>query len=311
MNQALNNLTAAILCGRLVEAEGFKPLTVREWHKLIMDLNGAGYKYPCCLLKLEQEQIAAVGGVTQQLAGRIFKLINYRYVVEKKLDELKKMGVSIVGMDNRAYPDSLIQSLNTSAPPILFCFGNIKLLNQPSIGITGSRKPDDQAADFARFIGKKIAEEGFAIVSGGALGCDTIAEYNATLNGGCGVLYMAAPLNEAVKNARIKALVDSGKMCLVWDHSPFEPFSAANALGRNKYIYGTAKASVVIASKSGKGGSFAGASYCIKNNVGKVFAYKNGGDGNAQLINMGANEIDYTDVSFNELTQTTSLVNMR
>ncbi len=65
-------------------------------------------------------------------------------------------------------------------PKDIFYIGNIKLLKQKKISIVGSRKPNQYARQFTHEIASKLAKVGTYIVSGGAIGVDTIAHLAAT-----------------------------------------------------------------------------------------------------------------------------------
>ncbi len=67
-------------------------------------------------------------------------------------------------------------------PQELFYIGNISLLNKTKISIVGSRKPNQYAHSMIHQIASKLSQAGICIVSGGALGIDTIAHLAAQSN---------------------------------------------------------------------------------------------------------------------------------
>lgn len=58
---------------------------------------------------------------------------------------------------------------------MLWVRGNVSLLNTPSIAIVGSRKPTQYTQRSLDIIIPNLVDAGYTIVSGGALGADTIA----------------------------------------------------------------------------------------------------------------------------------------
>lgn len=64
-------------------------------------------------------------------------------------------------------------------PKELFFIGNTSLLKQRKISIVGSRKANQYAKHFTQIIASKLSSTGICIVSGGAIGIDTIAHQAA------------------------------------------------------------------------------------------------------------------------------------
>ena len=64
-------------------------------------------------------------------------------------------------------------------PENIYYIGNTKLLNFIKIGIVGSRHPNNYARQKIGEISNKLSNAGICIVSGGAMGVDTIAHTNA------------------------------------------------------------------------------------------------------------------------------------
>lgn len=91
-----------------------------------------------------------------------------------------EMGVQVVSYYQPDYPnrikflngDHLGSSTKQLSPPVLFYRGNINLLNQDCITITGSRFALPSSIKASRFISNGFARYGFVIVSGLNIGCD-------------------------------------------------------------------------------------------------------------------------------------------
>ena len=64
-------------------------------------------------------------------------------------------------------------------PPQLFYEGNLALLKRPKVSIVGTRRPSNYTRQFTYGLSKALAKRGVCIVSGAAMGVDTIAHEGA------------------------------------------------------------------------------------------------------------------------------------
>ena len=64
-------------------------------------------------------------------------------------------------------------------PPQLFYEGNLSLLKRPKVSIVGTRSPSNYTRQFTYILSKALAKRGVCIVSGAAMGVDTIAHEGA------------------------------------------------------------------------------------------------------------------------------------
>jgi DNA processing protein len=64
-------------------------------------------------------------------------------------------------------------------PPQLFYEGNLTLLKRPKVSIVGTRSPSTYTRQFTYILSKALAKRGVCIVSGAAMGVDTIAHEGA------------------------------------------------------------------------------------------------------------------------------------
>ena len=89
-----------------------------------------------------------------------------------------KHAATIVIWGDRHYPASL--RTITDPPLLLTMSGNLELLSKPCIAIVGSRKASPRGLQESFALGRIAAQRGWAVVSGGAYGCD-IAAHRGTL----------------------------------------------------------------------------------------------------------------------------------
>ena len=86
-------------------------------------------------------------------------------------------GISIVTRESTQYPEKL---LRLGRPPyVLYCRGNLELLQKPSVAIVGTRDCTRYGQTVAEDFGKKLAENGIVVVSGLAEGIDTAGHKGA------------------------------------------------------------------------------------------------------------------------------------
>jgi len=95
---------------------------------------------------------------------------------------LERPGQHLLMWDGADYP-ALLGEID-DAPPLLFVAGNPALLDRPQLAIVGSRRATPPALDTARAFSRYLAQAGFTITSGLALGIDGAAHRAALEVGG-------------------------------------------------------------------------------------------------------------------------------
>lgn len=122
-----------------------------------------------------------------------FDVFRKNFNLETYLEKLKKTRVKIVGYTSEKYPE-LLKELE-SPPIVLFCKGNLELLNsERKIGIVGARKITSYGKDATEKLTSELVYNGFTIISGLAMGVDaTVHTTTIRIQGktiavlGCGV----------------------------------------------------------------------------------------------------------------------------
>ncbi|WP_040260436.1 DNA-processing protein DprA [Pseudomonas massiliensis] len=95
---------------------------------------------------------------------------------------LETPGHHLVAFDSPAYP-ALLQEIS-NPPPLLFVAGNPGLLESPQLAVIGSRRASRPGLDTARAFSTTLAQAGFVVTSGLALGIDGAAHQAALDIGG-------------------------------------------------------------------------------------------------------------------------------
>lgn len=107
----------------------------------------------------------------------------YLEAADEEIAKANDLGISIISYLDADYPLNLLSLGN--APTILYVKGNYKLLNTAkSVAIIGTREPTDYGKRIDMLFSKTLSLDGFTVVSGLAIGCDTYA-HEGTLTGSC------------------------------------------------------------------------------------------------------------------------------
>lgn len=161
---------------------------------------------------------------------------------------------SLIFEDDPAYPALLKQI--SDAPPFLWLKGNPACLNQPQLGIVGTRKPSPSGRKLAYDFARALAQEGLWITSGLAHGIDAEAHHGAlAAGGGRTVAVMATGVDLCYPDVHRKLydqiIAEGG--AVISEFAPGTPPLAYQFPRRNRLISGLALGTLVVeaALKSG------------------------------------------------------------
>lgn len=264
-----------------------KPLTSKEFWGLVRiahvsDLPG-----------LSAADLGLKFGVKPDVAERVPVLLDRGRAMALAFEELEHRGVWVATAGDERYPSRLRDRLGDAAPAMLYGVGDVGLLQHDGIGVVGSRDIGIESSEVAAAVARYAATHDVPVVSGAARGVDSTAMKAAFEAEGKAVGVLAESLLRFANDSSVRRAVASGQLCLVTPYSPSAPFSAGNAMGRNKIIYGLSKGTVVVRSDDGSGGTWAGAVEAIKNEFGIVWSWlgAGAGPGNQPLVDRGARSL--------------------
>lgn len=233
---------------------------------------------------LQSNQIADIQKVKSELP-------NYSFLAENLLEQ----GFQLIPINSKEYSETLKGNLKKKdSPPLLYVKGNVKLLNEESIAIVGSRKASDISLDFTKNIAKKCAENYEVVVSGFAKGVDKMA-LDATLayNGHSIIVLPQGVLTFGSGIKKYYKKIIDGDVIILSTYHPKAPWSVGLAMNRNTYIYGLAK-TIYVAESDSKGGTWNGVMDGLKKGR-KIYVRKpdpNEQNANNMLIMQGAIPVD-------------------
>ena len=187
-----------------------------------------------------------------------------------ELERLGQSGVFTLTPFDECYPERLVKRLGTKAPPLLHAAGDLGLLRPGGLGVVGSRNVTDDGAEAARAAAERAARLGYALISGGARGVDQTAMSAAFEAGGAVVEVLAESLSRRLKKPDVRRAIHDGRAVMCTPYRPDAPFSAGNAMGRNKLVYALSLVTLVMASEVGRGGTWSGAVEALKIGAGRV-----------------------------------------
>jgi DNA processing protein len=197
--------------------------------------------------------------------------------------------------DNPLYP-RLLREI-PRPPPLLFVRGDPTCLSLPQLAIVGSRNPSGGGSENAERFAHYMAERGFAITSGLALGIDAAAHRGALRAGGKTIAVMGTGI-DLVYPSRHRQLaqdiIDSGG-ALVSEFPLGTASHACNFPQRNRIISGLSGGTLVVEAAV-QSGSLITASYALQHDR-EVFAIPGSihnplARGCHQLIRQGATLVE-------------------
>jgi predicted Rossmann fold nucleotide-binding protein DprA/Smf involved in DNA uptake len=289
-----SSLAAMLLTQRLVETAA-KPLTSAEYWRLIESVGDPGR-----LLGLSAVDLASTHGINPAQAERVAALLDAATAFAFGLDEAEQSGIQVIASVDEAYPSRLRRRLGRAAPALLYFAGDPSLLATDLLGIVGSRSVTDAGIDVAQEAARAAVRNGVGLVSGAARGVDQVAMEAALAAEGIVVGVCADSLARAARTRRNRQAILAGRLLLCSPYRPTAGFTAANAMARNKIIYGLSRATLVVAAETDRGGSWFGATEAIRQRTCPVLVWRGpgGGTGNPQLESLGASPVTSLDELF-------------
>ena len=220
-------------------------------------------------------------------------------VAEARLDILPTLiEQGVLLLNNDALPE-LFREVPTM-PPALYCWGDPSCLQQPMVGIVGTRAATTYGKAVAQKFAESLTRAGVTIVSGGALGIDAAAHTGALAAGGKTVAVLLSGIERVYPRVHYSLFEEiKANGCLL---SQFAAGTTSNReyrpLLRNHTVAGLCTALVVIEAPE-KSGALSTASSA--NEMGRhVFVVPANIDnmnfrGSHGLIRDGATLVDHPD----------------
>ena len=153
------------------------------------------------------------------------------------LANLEKDNIKVITIMDAEYPEKL--RYLDDAPMLLYCKGDISLLNTDAISIVGTRMP----SNYGRYVTEKfagiLASAGLTVVSGLAYGVDTISHRKALEVNGKTIAVLGGGLNHIYPEANTNLANEiAEKGLLISEYPPFAKPTKYTFPVRNRIIAG-------------------------------------------------------------------------
>lgn len=185
------------------------------------------------------------------------------------IEKSRSHQVGIISYYESGFPANLrntkTEDGKRSDPPILLFYkGDLTALNEPAIAIIGTRNNTPGGEKAGLYLSSEFARRGFCIVSGLALGCDTIGHKGALKAGGKTIAFLAHGLDTIYPSQNknlAQEIIQSGGL-LLSEYEIGTPVTQYNLVARDRLQAGLSLATLVIQTGV-KGGTMHAAMNCI------------------------------------------------
>ena len=285
-------MAITVLCSHLCTGEGIDPLEPREYSELAVRLDKNGLA-PEDLLTFSRADFMQKLGSDENQADRFLRLIDRSASLSFQISKYESMGIAIITRADPAYPEKLKKKLKNGCPPLFYAAGELSLLKREAIGYVGSRSVGDRDIVFTQDTVRNTVCAGYAVVSGGAKGTDSVAAEAALMNDEVSIAFVSDSILRKLRDPQTVSAVQQGRFLMLSAASPDAGFNVGMAMMRNKYIYAQSEATVVVKTDLNKGGTWAGATENLNKRYALTLCWNHlTYPGNKALIEKGAIPID-------------------
>ena len=214
------------------------------------------------------------------------------------IEASEQKDIKVLGHWDKEFPEMLANVTDEEGknkPCVLLYYkGNLNALQKPGLAIIGTREPDFDGIKAGKYFARMFSKQGFNIVSGLAVGCDTLGHRGALDTDGITTAFLAHGLDTIypIENKGLAdEIVERGGL-LLSEYSFCTPVSRYNLVARDRLQSALAQACLVIETGRHGGTMHAARAALAANKPLFVVDYsdKNGEkkQGNEWLISQGA-----------------------
>lgn len=235
------------------------------------------------------------------------------YFIEKRkridpdleMEKLEKENIEIITILDKSYPRILKEIYNP--PPLLYIKGNFQKSDELSIAVVGTRKPSPYGKQVALEIVRDLTKQGITIISGLAIGIDSIVHDCALKNKGRTIAVLGSGLDQkSIYPSSNKKLARQIMECgaVITEFPLNTPPLKHHFPSRNRIISGLSLGTLIIEAPE-KSGALITANYALEQNR-EIFAipgniYSSASFGPNDLIKKGAKLTSCASDILNEL----------
>lgn len=190
--------------------------------------------------------------------------------IQEDLAWLEANDVKLLDTDSEYYP-KLLREVRR-APPVLYVWGDPKVLSLPQIAIVGSRNPTPSGRDNASRFAADLAAKGVTVTSGLALGVDAAAHHGAVSVNGKTIAVLGTGIDQIYpqRNRQIAEQIIAGGGAIISEFPLGTEPQPSNFPQRNRIISGLSFG-VLVVEAAVKSGSLITARYALQQDR-EVFA---------------------------------------
>ncbi len=243
-------------------------------------------------------------GIEQDIVEKILES-KKNIFVDQEFEKLEKENIKMVTIDESSYPKLLKETC--SAPAVLYFKGKIEK-DDLAIAIVGSRKVSIYGKQVASKLASELSGTGMAIVSGMALGVDTIAHNECVKLENKTIAVLGGGIDTASiypsSNCQIAENIISSGGTIISEYPIGTPPLKQHFPTRNRIISGLSLGILVIEA-SERSGALITARFALEQNR-EVFAvpgsvFSNNSIGTNNLIKLGAKPVTRSEDILEEL----------
>ena len=258
------------------------------------------------ILTASVDELCKIPRLTSKIAEAI-RVIDLG-AVEMELMALEEFGITVVTRYDKSYPKNL--KTISDAPPVLFQTGDFQEADSRAVAVVGTRQPSQLGRKIATELAYGLAERGFTIVSGLALGIDTAAHQGALQAGGRTIAVLGSGIKIIHPNQNQGLAEEIRQSGAIFSelHPNTRP-AAGTLMSRDRIISGLALGTIIVEANENSGSMDTAKRTIMQGR--KLFAVANESKGNQKLIDEGAYPItDVTQASLEQISEILTATNI-
>lgn len=183
---------------------------------------------------------------------------------QKELERLERRHIRVITWKDKTYP-ALLREID-AAPPVLYIYGTLTEADAFALAVVGTRNSSTYGRQVTEQMVTKLAKGQVTIVSGLALGIDTIAHTAALDGGGRTIAVLASGLDTIyppTNRELARRIVESGQGALVTEFPLGVQPDGKNFPARNRIISGLSLGVLVVEAPE-RSGALITANFALK-----------------------------------------------
>lgn len=215
-------------------------LSPRAAHALLLR-----YGTPARIFAAPPDELAGVPELSPDQLTRLQD--ESRIPTDKQVAAFENLGLTLIPSDSPDYP-MLLREVS-DRPACLLVRGRLDDRDNTAVGVVGTRRPSPYGREVATSMSRDLAEMGFTIVSGGAMGIDAAAHRGAIQAGGRTIVVLGCGLDipyPALNQPLFDEIVENDQGAIVSEYPLGATPESWRFPVRNRVISGLSMGVVVI-----------------------------------------------------------------